>query len=90
MQPSAPRPADTKVGFIGLGIMGGPMAGHVLSAGYELHVHNRTQAKAEHLEDVLDIIQHVTSNAEENAEETAVKEIVTRHQPPAPTPAHSE
>jgi 2-hydroxy-3-oxopropionate reductase len=32
-----------KIGFIGLGIMGRPMAGHLLDAGYELHVFNRSQ-----------------------------------------------
>jgi 3-hydroxyisobutyrate dehydrogenase len=42
-------PRTTRVGFIGLGLMGGPMAGHVQSAGYELHVYNRTKAKAEAL-----------------------------------------
>lgn len=38
-----------KIGFIGTGIMGAPMAGHLLDAGYELHVHNRTPAKANDL-----------------------------------------
>ncbi|MFG1302994.1 NAD(P)-dependent oxidoreductase [Xanthobacter autotrophicus] len=38
-----------KVGFIGLGIMGSSMAGHVQAAGYELHVFNRTRAKADEL-----------------------------------------
>ncbi len=38
-----------KVGFIGLGIMGRSMAGHILAKGYELHVFNRTRAKAEEL-----------------------------------------
>lgn len=33
----------TKVGFIGLGIMGRPMAGHIMDAGFPLHVHNRTK-----------------------------------------------
>ena len=33
------------VGFIGLGIMGGPMAGHVLKGGHPLTVCNRTRAK---------------------------------------------
>ncbi len=33
------------VGFIGLGIMGGPMAGHLVAAGYDVLVHNRTQEK---------------------------------------------
>ncbi|MCX2721135.1 NAD(P)-dependent oxidoreductase [Roseibium salinum] len=35
-----------KVGFIGLGIMGRSMAGHILEGGHELHVYNRTRAKA--------------------------------------------
>ncbi len=35
------------VGFIGLGIMGRPMAGHLLRAGYPLFVHSRTRAKAQ-------------------------------------------
>lgn len=37
----------TKVAFIGLGVMGYPMAGHLQAAGYEVTVFNRTQAKAE-------------------------------------------
>ena len=32
-----------KIGFIGLGIMGKPMAGHLIDAGYELVVHNRNR-----------------------------------------------
>jgi 2-hydroxy-3-oxopropionate reductase len=35
-----------KIGFIGLGIMGRPMAKNLISAGYELVVHNRTRSKA--------------------------------------------
>ena len=42
------RPIE-KVGFIGLGIMGSSMAGHILAAGHELHVFNRTRAKADAL-----------------------------------------
>ena len=49
MQPEALGPAGTKVGFIGTGIMGEPMAGHLLDAGYSLVVHNRTRKKAEAL-----------------------------------------
>lgn len=33
-----------KIGFIGLGLMGKPMAQHVLRAGYPLVVHNRSRA----------------------------------------------
>ena len=38
-----------KVGFIGLGIMGGPMAKNLMEAGYELVLFNRTAEKAEKL-----------------------------------------
>lgn len=37
------------IGFIGLGIMGEPMAGHLLKAGYAMQVYNRTQSKADNL-----------------------------------------
>jgi 3-hydroxyisobutyrate dehydrogenase len=39
-------PESTRVGFIGLGIMGQSMAGHLQKAGYELHLYNRTRSKA--------------------------------------------
>ncbi len=38
-----------KVGFIGLGIMGRPMAKNLMEAGYELVLQNRTPEKAEEL-----------------------------------------
>ena len=38
-----------KVGYIGLGIMGKPMAGHILSAGYKLVVHNRSRESVQEL-----------------------------------------
>ena len=37
----------SKVAFIGLGVMGYPMAGHLEKAGHEVTVFNRTTAKAE-------------------------------------------
>ena len=36
-----------KVAFLGLGVMGYPMAGHLAAAGHEVTVYNRTAAKAE-------------------------------------------
>ncbi|MBX9811606.1 MAG: NAD(P)-dependent oxidoreductase [Burkholderiales bacterium] len=36
-----------KLAFIGLGVMGGPMAGHLARAGHSVTVFNRTRAKAE-------------------------------------------
>ncbi|MHB8069475.1 MAG: NAD(P)-dependent oxidoreductase [Desulfobaccales bacterium] len=38
-----------KIGFLGLGIMGGAMAANILRAGYPLMVYNRTAAKSEPL-----------------------------------------
>ncbi len=35
-----------KITFIGLGVMGGPMAGHLARAGHEVAVYNRTEDKA--------------------------------------------
>ncbi len=36
----------SRVAFLGRGVMGGPMAGHLASAGHEVIVYNRTAAKA--------------------------------------------
>ena len=36
-----------KVAFIGLGVMGFPMAGHLASEGHQVRVYNRNSAKAE-------------------------------------------
>ena len=37
------------IGFIGLGVMGKPMAGHLLKAGYPLVVHNRSRGAVDEL-----------------------------------------
>ncbi len=42
-------PGKTIVGWIGTGLMGRFMAGHLMDAGYALVVHNRTRAKADAL-----------------------------------------
>lgn len=39
--------SDKKVAFVGLGVMGYPMAGFLSKAGYETSVFNRTKAKAD-------------------------------------------
>ena len=38
--------ARHSIAFIGTGVMGRSMAGHLLKAGHKLHVHNRTKEKA--------------------------------------------
>jgi 3-hydroxyisobutyrate dehydrogenase len=45
---TAPRvaPGRTRIGWIGLGVMGAPMAGHLLDAGFALTVHTRSPEKA--------------------------------------------
>lgn len=47
----AARSAVKHVGFIGMGIMGQPMARNLLAAGFEVTVWNRTLAKCEPLEE---------------------------------------
>jgi 3-hydroxyisobutyrate dehydrogenase len=40
---------DTVIGFIGTGVMGKSMAGHLLNAGYQVTVYTRTKEKADEL-----------------------------------------
>ncbi len=42
-------PGKTRIGWIGTGVMGASMAGHLLAKGYALTLHSRTRAKAEPL-----------------------------------------
>jgi 2-hydroxy-3-oxopropionate reductase len=62
-----------KVGFIGLGIMGKPMAKNLMEAGYELVLYNRTLEKAEELAE--DGAAEVAANPREVAESSEI--IVT-------------
>ena len=51
------------IGFIGLGIMGRPMAGHLLKAGHRLWVNTRSKAP----QDLIDAGATICANAEEVA-----------------------
>eukprot|EP01113_Clastostelium_recurvatum_P035076 TRINITY_DN4840_c0_g1_i3.p1 TRINITY_DN4840_c0_g1~~TRINITY_DN4840_c0_g1_i3.p1 ORF type:complete len:330 (+),score=85.22 TRINITY_DN4840_c0_g1_i3:41-1030(+) len=42
---SVAKPGVTKVGFIGTGVMGRSMCGHLIKAGYEVCMYNRTKEK---------------------------------------------
>ena len=42
-------PGQTRLGWIGTGVMGASMCGHLLAAGYQVTVYSRTLAKAEPL-----------------------------------------
>src|SRR3989304_1909386 len=41
--------SELRIGFIGLGLMGKPMAGHLIKAGYAVTVHNRSQTAVDEL-----------------------------------------
>ena len=47
--PAEVRAGHTRVGWIGTGVMGASMCGHLLRAGFETRVWNRTRAKADGL-----------------------------------------
>jgi len=56
-----------KIGFIGLGIMGSPMAGHLLHAGHTLYIHSRSKLPDELVEGgatVCDNAQEVAKRAD--------------------------
>jgi 3-hydroxyisobutyrate dehydrogenase len=44
---SIASPGTTRIGWIGTGVMGSSMCGHLLQAGYQVTVNNRTRARAE-------------------------------------------
>jgi len=57
-----------KIGFIGLGVMGAPMAGHLLAAGHEVHTSvNRTPPSPELVSKGL-VVNHSPSEVAEHCE----------------------
>ena len=44
-------PQSTRVGWVGTGVMGASMAGHLLAAGHPLTIHTRSREKASALEE---------------------------------------
>jgi 2-hydroxy-3-oxopropionate reductase len=70
--------AKSTIGFIGLGIMGKPMARNLMKAGYALVVHNRSRAAVEEL-------RKETAQTAESAKEVAERsEIVITMLPDSP------
>lgn len=43
------NPETTRIGWIGTGVMGASMCGHLMSAGYQATIYSRTKAKADNL-----------------------------------------
>jgi 2-hydroxy-3-oxopropionate reductase len=58
----------SKIGFIGLGIMGTPMAGHLLRAGHELYVHDVKPVPAE----LAELGAHASASGREVAEQAEI------------------
>jgi len=44
-------PASTRIAWVGTGVMGAPMCGHLMEAGYKASIYTRTRAKAQPLID---------------------------------------
>lgn len=62
-------PQNTLVGFIGIGVMGKAMAGHLLKAGYSLNIFTRTKTSAQ---DLLDLGAHWKESPAEVASSSSV------------------
>ncbi len=60
-----------QIGFIGLGIMGRPMARNLLAAGYELVIHNRSKKVVHELDQEFEGVA-VASSPQEVAEQVAI------------------
>jgi len=75
---------DKRIGFIGLGNMGIPMAKNLISAGYQLRVHNRTLSKADELDSASVLVCKTPAEAADGvdiiitmlSEDEVVKETV--------------
>ena len=60
-----------RVAFVGLGVMGAPMAGHLAAAGHDVTVYNRTRSKADQW-----VRQHDNASAPTPAEAAEGAELV--------------
>ncbi len=67
-----------RIGFIGLGVMGKPMAANLLKGGFSVTVHNRSQAA------VQELVQQGASAAETPAEVAASSDVVITMLPDTP------
>jgi len=65
-----------KIAFIGLGVMGGPMAGHLLNAGHRVTAYNRTHARAVSWQAAQRALGHAPAIAETPAEAARDAEVI--------------
>jgi 3-hydroxyisobutyrate dehydrogenase len=64
------KPGSTKVGWIGTGVMGTSMCGHLMAAGYEATVYNRSPAK------LASLVERGAKAAKSPAEVAAVSDVI--------------
>ena len=69
---------NDRVGFVGLGIMGRPMAEHLLAAGFQLTVHSRSPGPVDEL------VEAGAGRAVSGAEVAAVSDVVITMLPDTP------
>ena len=69
---------EPRIGFIGLGIMGKPMARNLIKAGFPLVVHNRTRAKVDEL------VKEGAAAARTSKEVASISDIVITMLPNSP------
>ncbi len=70
MEVTHTAPGRTRIGWIGTGVMGASMCGHLVDAGYAVTVHSRTRVKAEPL------VERGASWADDPASVAAASDIV--------------
>ena len=65
------EPGSTTIGFVGLGNMGRPMAGHLVAAGYEVRVHDLAP------EPVADLVSQGAAAVDDVAEAAKADVLIT-------------
>lgn len=68
MKTDVESPPKTRIAFLGMGLMGAPMATNLTKAGFDVTVWNRTRAKAEPLSNIGAKIAGTAPNAAEEAD----------------------
>src|SRR5687767_7234515 len=71
-------PMQTRIGFIGLGIMGKPMAKNLIKAGFPLVVHNRSRAAVDEL------VKHGAAAANSPREVASAVDVIITMLPNSP------
>ncbi len=81
--PNAVHPSHTTIGWIGTGVMGASMCGHLLQAGYPVTLYSRTRAKAQPLLDrgaaACRTLDNAEATVQRHAHDSAMKKNFTTY-----------